>query len=116
MKFIVDAQLPDALARYLAGLAHDAVHVKQLPKAGDTPDAEIIAYADREERVVVTKDDDFRHSHEVNGRPARLRYITLGNMRNRELLAHSSAHDADLLAAFTVSDFVELGATGLTLH
>lgn len=63
MKFIIDAQLPDALARHLTALGHDAIHVKQMPKAGDTPDAEIIALADHQRRVVVTKDDDFRYSY-----------------------------------------------------
>ncbi|MCV7052056.1 DUF5615 family PIN-like protein [Mycobacterium heidelbergense] len=34
MKFIVDAQLPDALVRHLVALGHDAVHVKQRPANG----------------------------------------------------------------------------------
>lgn len=116
MKFIIDAQLPDALARHLTALGHDAIHVKQMPKAGDTPDAEIIALADHQRRVVVTKDDDFRYSYEVTGRPAQLLYITLGNMRNRELFAHIATHQADIIAAFELADFVELGAIGLTMH
>ncbi len=116
MRFIIDAQLPDALARHLVGLGHDAIHVKRLPRAGDTPDAEIIAFADRDSRIVVTKDDDFRHSYEVTGRPAQLLQIALGNMRNRELLAHITAHHDDIVTAFGVADFVELRATGLTLH
>jgi predicted nuclease of predicted toxin-antitoxin system len=116
VQFIVDAQLPDALVRQLVALGHDAVHVKELPDAGDTPDAAVIAFADREGRVVVTKDNDFRYSHEVHGRPARLLHVALGNMRNRDLLAHISAHQTDIIAAFEIADFVELGATGLTLH
>ncbi len=116
MRFIVDAQLPDALARHLAGLGHDAVHVKGLPQAGDTSDAEITAFADREGRVVVTKDDDFRYSYEVAARPARLLYVALGNMRNRELIGHISAHQADIVAAFEFADFVEIDANGLRLH
>ena len=88
----------------------------QLPRAGDTSDAEITALADTEGRVVVTKDADFRHSHEVSGRPARLLHITLGNLTNQELLDHLERHHSSLVAALDQADFVELGSIGLTLH
>lgn len=116
MKFTIDAQLPDALARHLIALGHDALHVKRMPDGGNTSDAEIIAFADQEGRAVVTKDNDFRYGHEVNGRPARLLYIGLGNMRNRDLLAHITAHHTEVVTAFGLADFVELTANGLTLH
>jgi predicted nuclease of predicted toxin-antitoxin system len=116
VKFLVDAQLPEALAVRLVRLGHDAVHVKRLPKSGDTPDSDITALADAEDRFVVTKDADFRHSHEVSGRPARLLHITLGNLKNQELLDHIERHHSALIAALDKADFVELGSTGLTLH
>ncbi len=116
MQFIVDAQLPRALADRLIELGHDAVHVKELPKAGDTPDGEIARYADEHGLVVVTKDDDFRHTHLTSGRPTRLLQVTLGNLRNRDLLAHVTTHHDAIIAAFGEADFLELGATGLTLH
>lgn len=47
MRFIVDAQLPRLLASRLEASGHDAIHVKQLPKAGGTSDAEISEFADR---------------------------------------------------------------------
>lgn len=62
MRFVVDAQLPQRLAVHLSSLGHDAVHVKALSRAGETSDAEIAAYADRENRIVVTKDVDFADS------------------------------------------------------
>lgn len=65
---------------------------------------------------MVTKDDDFRHTHLTGGRPARLLQITLGNLRNRDLLAHVTTHHDAVVAAFDEADFVELGAAGLTLH
>jgi predicted nuclease of predicted toxin-antitoxin system len=116
MKFIVDAQLPRILQAHLNGLGHDALHVKDLPRSGDTSDSEITAFADAEDRIVVTKDSDFRHTHETGGHPNRLLYVTLGNLRNRDLLAHVSAHQAAIIAAFDDADFVELGESGLTLH
>lgn len=79
MKFIVDAQLPRILVTHLIALGHEAVHVKDLPEAGGTSDAEIIAFADVNDRIVVTKDADFRHTHEAAGRPERLLYIRTGH-------------------------------------
>ena len=116
MKFIVDAQLPRILQARLNDLGHEAIHVKELPRSGDTSDSEITALADAEDRVVVTKDSDFRHTHETGGHPKRLLYVTLGNLRNRDLLAHVSAHHAAIIAAFDEADFIELGERGLTLH
>jgi len=37
VRFFIDAQLPRILVERLIELGHDAVHVTELPKAGDTP-------------------------------------------------------------------------------
>lgn len=71
MQFLIDAQLPRVLADRLLELGDDATHVKELPKAGDTPDREIAQYADEYGLAVVTKDDDFRHTHLTSGRLTR---------------------------------------------
>ncbi len=116
MRFIVDAQLPAVLADHLESLGHDAIHVKRLPRGGDTRDSEITRFADNEGRVVVTKDLDFRHTHETGGHPNRLLLITVGNVRNRDLLALISAHHDEIAHAFDRAGFVELGTNALTLH
>jgi len=116
MRFVVDAQLPMALADRLEQLGHDAIHVKRLPRGGDTRDSEITRFADNEGRAVVTKDLDFRHMHETGGHPSRLLLITVGNVRNGVLLALISAHHDEIVRAFDQADFVELGTGTLTLH
>ena len=116
MKFLVDAQLPRSLAVHLADLGHDAVHVKDLPAGSLTADSEIRSSADADDRVVVTKDADFRHMHETGGHPERLLIVAVGNTRNRELLEHFTAHQATIVSAFDEADFVELGRESLTLH
>ena len=63
MRFLVDAQLPARLARSLDAAGHDAVHTSQLPEGNRTTDRRITELADAEERVVVTKDRDFRDGH-----------------------------------------------------
>lgn len=116
MRFLVDAQLPRSLAVHLTELGHDAIHVKDLPSGGRTSDSEITTFADAEGRVVVTKDADFRHTHETGGHPQHLLYVSVGNVRNRDLLDHFSAHHAAIVAAFEQADFIELGREALTLH
>ncbi|WP_431838431.1 DUF5615 family PIN-like protein [Cellulomonas sp. Y8] len=60
MKFLVDAQLPPRFVRALVRRGHDAVHTRDLPGGNRTPDTEVAARADAEDRVVVTKDADFQ--------------------------------------------------------
>ncbi len=56
MKFLVDAQLPVQLARFLSSAGHDALHTTELPDGNRTTDGRIVELADEEGRVVVTKD------------------------------------------------------------
>jgi hypothetical protein len=63
VKFLVDAQLPRRAVGWLAAAGCDAVHTLDLPNGNRTTDVEIIDTADREQRVVVTKDADFVDSH-----------------------------------------------------
>lgn len=116
MKLLVDAQLPRSLADLLVNLGHDAVHVKDLPAGSLTTDPQIRSIADAEGRVEVTKDADFRHMHEMGGRPERLLLIAVGNTRNRDLLDHVTVHHALIVGAFDDADFVELGRESLTVH
>jgi predicted nuclease of predicted toxin-antitoxin system len=58
MRFIVDAQLPRRLARWLAARGHDVLHTLDLADGYRTADAAIIALACREDCIVVTKDAD----------------------------------------------------------
>ena len=58
MRFLVDAQLPPALARWLVERGYVAEHVFDLGMAG-ADDREIWAYASRVGAVIITKDEDF---------------------------------------------------------
>ena len=62
MKFLVDAQLPRRLAKWLTGQGCDALHTLDLPQANASTDDEVTDFADRDGRVVVTKDSDFVQS------------------------------------------------------
>lgn len=49
-------------------------------------DAEICKYADENNFVVITKDEDFKNSHFINNTPKKVIRVTLGNISNSELL------------------------------
>ena len=86
MKFLIDAQLPPALARWLGDAGHDAVHVHDvgLLAAGDNV---IWMRALESGAIVVTKDEDFatRATRTDNG-PVVL-WLRIGNTSNRSLRA-----------------------------
>ena len=116
MKFLVDAQLPRRLAQVLAEAGHDAVHTFDLTTGNRTPDSDISTAADREFRVVVTKDSDFVNSFLLNSRPQKLLLISTGNISNDELLRLFHANLAAIESALAQHRFVELTRTSLTVH
>jgi predicted nuclease of predicted toxin-antitoxin system len=69
MKFLVDAQLPRRIAHWLNEAGQDALHTLDLPKKNLTSDTEIIALAQQESRIVISKDADFVQSFLINGKP-----------------------------------------------
>ncbi|MEU4318499.1 DUF5615 family PIN-like protein [Nocardia fluminea] len=58
MNFLIDAQLPPALARAIASEGHDASHVCDLDMTS-APDLEVWNEALRRGAAIVTKDEDF---------------------------------------------------------
>ncbi|MCX8085780.1 MAG: DUF5615 family PIN-like protein [Rhodocyclaceae bacterium] len=85
MKFWVDAQLPPALASWLA--MQFGVEAKSLRDLGlrDAADAVIFEAARREGVVVISKDGDFVDLVSRHGPPPQLLWVTCGNVTNREL-------------------------------
>lgn len=86
MKFLVDAQLPRRMAAWLTSRRHDAVHTLDLPRRNLSPDADVCAIADSEDRVVVTKDDDFVRTFLLQDTPQRLLLVATGNIANDDLI------------------------------
>lgn len=60
MRFLVDAQLPPALARLLTSVGHHAEHAADINMLG-AADADLWKYALTNQAVLVTKDEDFAH-------------------------------------------------------
>lgn len=77
MKFLVDAQLPVRLVVLLNRAGHDTVHTSDLPDGNASTDARVVEIADAQDRVVITKDRDFRDGHLLKGSPRKL-FIVYG--------------------------------------
>jgi len=116
LKFIVDAQLPRKLAQWLIAAGLDAVHTLDLPNQNRRTDRQIIDIADGENRVVVTKDSDFVDSHLLNGKPAKLLLISIGNISNSRLEALLVPFIPILINEFMTSNFLELDQTGIVIR
>lgn len=86
MRFVVDAQLPPALARFLASCGHHAEHVADIGMrdASDTP---IWQYALEHGSAIVTKDEDFAHrlSQGDTSAPV-IVWLRIGNTSRRAFL------------------------------
>lgn len=116
MKLIVDAQLPTKLCEILSQVGLESLHVAALPKGDETPDADIVEFADRQNLILVTKDFDFYHSHMALGKPKKLFLITTGNIKNRQLFDLFRNNFLIIKAALNRSNFVELSNDGITEH
>ncbi len=86
MRFLVDAQLPPALAKWLAGHGHEAWHVADIGLR-DADDTAIWDHALQHGMAIVTKDEDFPHRRRQN--PANspvIVWLRIGNSSRRALL------------------------------
>lgn len=86
MKFLVDAQLPKALKRFLDARGFDAVHTLDLPGKNATADTEINKVSLTENRIVISKDSDFYDSYSAKQEPFKLLYLTTGNISSKDLI------------------------------
>jgi len=86
MRFLVDAQLPPALARWLEERGHTAEHVADCGMAA-ADDRAVWEYALATSAVIVTKDEDFAIRRVLASEGPCVLWIRRGNSRRRELLA-----------------------------
>ncbi|MBV8913265.1 MAG: DUF5615 family PIN-like protein [Acetobacteraceae bacterium] len=86
MRFIVDAQLPPALAQWLSAMGHEAEHVadRQMQAASDSA---IWDFALGAAAVIITKDEDFAQRKALSDTGPAVVWIRLPNTRRRQLLA-----------------------------
>lgn len=84
MKFIVDAQLPPALAELLGELGQEGAAVREVGLR-ETDDGPIWQYALDHGLVIVPKDDDFPERSLRNSAAPQVLWLRIGNCSNRAL-------------------------------
>ena len=90
MRFLIDAQLPPGLARWLSARGHPSDHVHDLG-LGAASDDEIEAKAVELQAVVWSKDSDFAdRSRRAQG--LQVVWIRFGNTSNASLQARIAPH------------------------
>jgi predicted nuclease of predicted toxin-antitoxin system len=105
VKFIVDHQLPPALAQFLQNQGHEAHHVRELGlKAAD--DAAIWSRAVADDLVVVSKDEDFFFFASAPNAAAKLVWVRLGNCRTSFLLERFRIRLPQIVASFEAGSII----------
>jgi predicted nuclease of predicted toxin-antitoxin system len=82
MRFLIDAQLPPGLCAWFEEQGFATEHVANV-LGGQTPDAAVVDFAERNGLILVSKDDDF--VTRFPGRSYRLLWLRCGNITNRAL-------------------------------
>lgn len=107
MKFLVDNQLPAALARWLSARGEDAIHVLDVT-LDHSQDAEVWSRAGLEARIVISKDEDFFHLANRVGDTGRLLWVRMGNCRTAALLARFQSAWPEIEQSFAAGERIVL--------
>jgi predicted nuclease of predicted toxin-antitoxin system len=109
VKFLVDANLPPALAQWLASEGHEAQHVSELDMA-EMPDRVIWRYARDSNACIVTKDEDFVLLQALDRAGPIVVWIRIGNAVRSELMKRLPALWPDVITAIERGEkIVEVG-------
>jgi predicted nuclease of predicted toxin-antitoxin system len=90
MRFLVDAQLPPGLARWLVGQGHTAEHVFDLG-LGRANDRTVWALAITDPAVIITKDEDFVVLQQMEPEGPAIIWVRFGNTSRRDVIARFEA-------------------------
>jgi predicted nuclease of predicted toxin-antitoxin system len=103
MRFLVDAQLPTALARWIESQGQTAQHVADLQIA-DASDRDIWQKARETGAVIISKDSDFITLATLDKEGPPVLWIRLGNTRLQALLNWFSPLFPEILEALEAGE------------
>ncbi len=86
MKVLCDVHISYKVVRFFKQQNIVAFHVNELPDKWFSKDSFIANYADSNNLVLITKDEDFKNSHFLQSTPKHIVRITLGNISNEKLI------------------------------
>ena len=86
MRFLVDAQLPPSLARFLTTVGEEAIACRDVGLR-DADDGEIWRFAVAGGWCIVTKDEDFAEWSRLRQPAPAVLWLRIGNLKKAELRA-----------------------------
>jgi predicted nuclease of predicted toxin-antitoxin system len=116
IRFLVDAQLPRKLSRWLKERGYDAIHTLELPEKNRSRDWQINLLSIEERRVVVSKDNDFLESLLISEKPYKLLLVNTGNITNRQLMGIFENHLDLIVRSLESNRMVEITEEKLIVH
>lgn len=86
MKFVIDAQLPPVMVRWLQAAGHEAVHVEEVGLL-NADDVAIWEHAQKAGAAILTKDEDFAERAKGTDSLVTVVWLRIGNCSNSQLRA-----------------------------
>jgi len=103
MRFLIDAKLPPALARWLAERGHEAVHVVDCG-LGTADDRDMWQHAIAMAAVILTKDEDFAARRTLDMQGPAIVWIRIGNTSRSDTVRWFEAAFPEILVALGRAD------------
>ncbi|WP_339815896.1 DUF5615 family PIN-like protein [uncultured Imperialibacter sp.] len=86
MKFLCDVHISIKISKRIQELGYSSEHVNFILDRWHSKDQAIADFADDNNLILISKDQDFRNSFLVSNKPRKLIKINLGNVSNAELM------------------------------
>ncbi len=115
MKFLIDAHLPSSLSKIFIESGFDCIHTLYLPDKNFTSDRTISSISISEKRIIITKDTDFFHSFLLKREPYKLVFVTVGNLKLKEVNLLFKDHFKDIISALQDHSMIELNLKGVKI-
>ena len=115
-KFLLDAQLPRRLKVLFEEFGFESVHTLDLPEGNRTQDRELVRLCHTENRILVSKDNDFVESYLLYGQPEKLLFLSCGNLSNPDLELLFRANLIRIVREFQFNNFIEINREDLIVH
>jgi predicted nuclease of predicted toxin-antitoxin system len=110
MDFVCDVHISYKLITHLIKKGHKAIHVNSILEGFKTKDIEIARFADLNNQIVITKDEDFENLHFAAKTPKKLIRILLGNISTADLIQVFEKHFSEIEKLKDINRFyVEIG-------
>ncbi|MFB1022437.1 MAG: DUF5615 family PIN-like protein [Vicingaceae bacterium] len=111
MRFLVDAQLPKRLSLFSEKQEFDSKHTLDLPEQSNSTDQFIINFTQEQNRVVISKDDDFLQSQLIKKKPNKLILIKTSSIRNTTSIELIRKNLSTVLMAIESNNLVKITNT-----